>query len=97
MRVKKIIMMILFVMAYLLIPAFNKVTSKEINYAYLSSYVAANLYSEDSFVSTNNKLLVKDYLLKENYLYIFPNLTINTLCSFVTLYILLSIEKFRFV
>ena len=72
MKISKAIFLLIFLFSYLFVPGINKILNHEINYLYISSIVANSFYEDIKTVSTDEKLVVKDYLIEENRLYIFP-------------------------
>lgn len=72
MKIFKAIFLLIFLFSYLFVPGINKILNHEINYLYISSIVANSFYEDIKTVSTDEKLVVKDYLIEENRLYIFP-------------------------
>ena len=72
MKISKAIFLLIFLFSYLFVPGVNKILNHEINYLYISSIVANSFYEDIKTVSTDEKLVVKDYLIEENRLYIFP-------------------------
>jgi len=72
MKISKAIFLLIFLFGYLFVPGINKILNHEINYLYISSIVANSFYEDIKTVSTDEKLVVKDYLIEENRLYIFP-------------------------
>ena len=72
MKISKAIFLLIFLFSYLFVPGINKILNHAINYLYISSIVANSFYEDIKTVSTDEKLVVKDYLIEENRLYIFP-------------------------
>lgn len=64
--------LIVFILTYMFIPSVADVCDYEINYLYISSVVAESFYEDVSSVSTDEKLLVRDYVIEDDRLYIFP-------------------------
>ena len=62
----------IFTFSYLFVPGLNNILDYQINYMYISSVVANSFYDEVSSVSTDEKMIVKDYIIEDNKLYIFP-------------------------
>lgn len=67
----KYAVMLLIVSGYFLVGEIKNVMDYPINYMAISSYVAKGLYEGEATVSTEN-ILVKDYLIEGDNLYIFP-------------------------
>lgn len=59
-------------MSYYLFPKFNFMMNHEINYAYVTYVVAESFYESSVTVGTEEKITVRDYIIEDNKIYIFP-------------------------
>lgn len=71
-KIIKYISLVCFIFIYTFIPEINIFLSKEINYLYISCVVAESFYDDSVSVGTEEKILVSDYLVENNRLFVFP-------------------------
>lgn len=56
---------------YFFIPGINKILKKEINLSFVNNFLAKSIYEDETNVS-NTYITVKDFIIENNILYVFP-------------------------
>ncbi len=67
----KYFILFIFLLSYYTIPIINKRLKKEINISFINNFLVKSLYDDEASVS-NTYITVKDFVIENNILYVFP-------------------------